>query len=346
MRDIYEAAEKAPKQRELKKAEREAKRKSRSANDRSSIIDKMWNAPKQLAGKMATVPAGAIAGGYKATAALGSFPVRGIVAIVSAYTGSMFTKEGFKKFSEGIKKVGKFANMAYAYSTGPEEVRKQAKALWRHMPWVRLRIVNYWALVYRDLENIEEVNIVYYSPNGTVLVNTTSNAEDLYKKAADKERETETEEPAEGGKKSSVKKPEGGVAGAAPEPANDSLDVPSTLNMLQEEVLEEVLGLPPIGALVARWKQYGQVKEYVRKEKEKLAEKDPDTGKIKEPIKFSRDEMNKKYGKFLPLLVRHRVWLFQIWDTARDKTYIFAFDEVHEEQPFDKMSYEGRTQMI
>ena len=84
------------------------------------------------------------------------------------------------------------------------------------------------------------------------------------------------------------------------------------LDLLEEEILDEAFGLPPATALLARWKYQGMAKEKGKK----------------------------------AILVRYRIWVVQLYDTARNKTYINVYDAVQKKQPVTTFEYEGKQEIL
>ena len=165
----------------------------------------------------------------------------------------------FKKLMAGggklLKTGTKIVKTAYAYAVAPKHLRNVIKKLWRAWPSLRIRLINLWVLIYPDIHDPKKSSVVYYAPNGAKLVQTSISNEDaaeFTKKVSSKSKGQEEISKIEQEEKEIIKQ----------ELNSDGIEY-NELDMIEEEILNEVLGLPPVAALLGRWK-YGKDATLVR----------------------------------------------------------------------------------
>lgn len=266
----------------------------------------MINEQGKLAAKaLVTTPTKVAVKGLAAAGQMAAFPVTGAIAAAVPLVKNILTKKFFKAAGKVLQKSGKILRAAYGYAMAPPNVKADLqKYIWA-FPALRIRLVNLWVLIYEDIAGIEEpeepeepgefkekakYHVVFYSPLGVKLVRTTLSGSQL------KEGIKTAKEAA------AVPEPE---KKKAPEKTESLTDM---LNTIEEEILNEALGLPPTAALLARFKYKRLVGD--------------------------------------AQLVRYRIWIIQIYDTARDITYIRVYDGVHAKQPIEKFDYEGKRDIL
>jgi len=187
-----------------------------------------------------------------------------------------------KLFRTGAKAV----KVAYAYAVAPKHVRNAIKKLWRAWPNLKIRLMNIWVLIYPDMHNPNTYSVVYYAPDGSKLVQTSVSKEEAEEMKVQPETAgAKAIRKIEGGNKAkkkivgnkakkkivgnkAIKKIEGGNK-AKTEAEDIKIEIRSMgmeydqLDMIEEEIMNEALGLPPAAALLARWK-YGKSATLVR----------------------------------------------------------------------------------
>lgn len=284
----------------LEAEEDKDKSEPKRGTDKPDFSKMVGGTSKGLLGK----PVTAVKGGAAALLTMGKGPIKGIIGAAT----ELLKKKHFMKILKGAKKTGKVIRTVYAYAVAPQSAKQRVKDLIRNWPNLKFRILNIWQLIYPDIdEPNDKYTSVTYSSMGIKLHQSTLNKDDevvkQYLKDFTKEQAVEPKEIEE------------------PKEASEELvmSVNDTLGALEEEILTEAFGLPPITALLARWKYTKQI--------ERLA-------------------AQMQTGLPAPALIRHRLWVAQVYDTARNKTYLHIFDGISKEQPIQKMEFEGKYDYI
>lgn len=84
----------------------------------------------------------------------------------------VIVNENFMKLARGVlKTTGKVLQATYALATAPKHVRQEFKQWLRYMPDLRFRIINFWALIYKQ-PNSDEYAVVWYDPKGKKAAQT------------------------------------------------------------------------------------------------------------------------------------------------------------------------------
>lgn len=285
---------------------------------------------------------------------------------VSFMTGTTFNKKFWDSSGDLFKTWGKIFLGAYAYIRAPKYVKEFMRKMVKFLPNVKARLINIWTLIYPDLEDEKQYNIIMYSPTGQVLARRTITEKEAEEYIEQYMTNPETGEQYPHGrsifgqvkrankayaKQMQPAEPKTKMTKAAKkaERAMDKLkninvenvNLNDFLDFTEEEVISEALGLPPIKAVY---------------DKIRFSE-----GLLKPcPVCHGTGEVNghtcpKCHGtgvvytaKIAPTLLRFRLWIVEVYDDTRNKTYMFVFDSVSppDKQPVDKWSYEGKQDIL
>jgi len=277
-------------------------------------------------------------------------PVDLAKGFIGFLTNTTFSKKYWEKEADTFKQLGRIFLGVYAYTRAPDYVKRFMRKMLKFLPNVKARLINLWTLIYPDIESSrndekgQQYNIIMYSPTGRVLARRTISEKEAieYIKSAGEE--------APGTEKGVFKEPKLSTKRAAKwrkqaSQQKESKSLASFLDTTEEEILSEALGLPPLKIISDKLRF-----------SEDLYRKCPTCHGAGEIVQNGQKiECPTCHGtgrvytaKIAPTIVRFRLWIVEVYDDVRNKTYLFVFDTVSppDKQPVDKWSYEGKQDII
>ena len=306
--------------------------------------------------------------GKAATTGAFTMPVDVAKGFIGFLTNTTFSKSYWEKNGAAFKELGKLFLGTYAYLRAPSYVKQFMRKMIKYLPHLRARLINLWTLIYPDLETMGEkeqkYNVIMYSPVGRILARRTISEEDA-KEFIEQSGESEGEglKPIKKARKvrkaaaKQEKEPASDLTGkfdkklakaqrqVAKLENNESISLDDFLDLTEQEILSEALGLPPLKIIADKLR----FSEDLRKPCPKCH----GTGYIvkngqKVTCPVCQGTGSIYAAKIAPTIIRFRLWIVQVYDERRNKTYLFVFDTVSppDKQPVDKWSYEGKQDII
>jgi len=221
------------------------------------------------------------------------------------------TKENIGKF---VTVAGRILKTTYAFVTAPKTVRRHFMKYLRFMPNLRMKLINLWAMAYPDVGRgkgeEEQFVVVVYSPTGNILARTNIGSKEM------KMLQKAPRKPGAEQEKDTFSKQEPLEKSTEQEEIVKGFEVIDTMTMdkyldiLEEEILNEIAGIvPPMRVF------------------------------------FDKFAISKATG-IQPVIIRYRLWIMQVYDSAKNVTYVMVFDAISDEQPIEKFEYEGKEDFI